>query len=387
MRFIYFYFFLGDLNFGSYKKVISQCNHLIKNELDVNLSIVIDQENINLNQEFMEIKKIVALRPFTGSNILLRIRRQFEIRKILINLLESASSADIVYLRYPYPLFYMLFPFSIHGRKCKIVNEHNTIEPKEYKLVGSHLSLFVDILVGNLIRRNADGIVGVTDEITSYEVSRSGDLMKPHITIGNGIEVNRIKLRKSPSLSDLELNLLCVASFSRWHGIDRLLSGLALYEGDIKVRLFLVGDGPELPNLRLIVEELKLADNVIFTGILGGDFLDNIFDISHIAIGSLGLHRMDMKEASILKAREYCARGIPFLNGCTDPDFPDHFPYIEKVPGDESAINIEEIIRFAGKVYSDPDHHIKMRIYAEKNLDWSIKMKKLKGFCETLVEE
>jgi hypothetical protein len=58
-----------------------------------------------------------------------------------------------------------------------------------------------------------------------------------------------------------------------------------------------------------------------------------------------------------------------------------------KVPSDESPIDIEEVIRFTEKVYSDPEHHLKMRAYAEEKLDWSVKMKKLKEFCETLFEE
>jgi hypothetical protein len=38
-------------------------------------------------------------------------------------------------------------------------------------------------------------------------------------------------------------------------------------------------------------------------------------------------------------------------------------------------------------VYEDFDHPQKMRAYASKNLDWSVKMKKLKSFLETLVDE
>lgn len=36
---------------------------------------------------------------------------------------------------------------------------------------------------------------------------------------------------------------------------------------------------------------------------------------------------------------------------------------------------------------ADPGHPQKMRSYAEEHLDWSVKMKKLKGFLEALVGE
>jgi len=40
---------------------------------------------------------------------------------------------------------------------------------------------------------------------------------------------------------------------------------------------------------------------------------------------------------------------------------------------------------FAKDICADADHPQKMRRYAEEHLDWSVKMKKLKGFFETLI--
>jgi len=58
---------------------------------------------------------------------------------------------------------------------------------------------------------------------------------------------------------------------------------------------------------------------------------------------------------------------------------------LEEVPGDESSIDVKEI-SFAKQVYSDPYHHTRMWSYAKENLDWSVKMKKLKEFCESLID-
>lgn len=368
------------------RKVIDQCNYLIESGLDAHLFLVEPREFEIPNKDFISIIKLSDLNHNPWKNVLLRLKRQYELRKAFLNTINSASSSDIVYVRYPCPLFYLIWPFSIQKRMCKIINEHNTIEHQEYRLKGASFTYFIDFLMGNLMRRKADGIIGVTNEITTYEIRRSGNDDKPNITIGNGIDVSKVKIRKPPIFDGKKLDLLCVANVSRWHGIDRLLEGLAIYKGNTKVRFFLVGDGQDLPNLKLMVKKIGVDKNVIITGDLKGSALDDLFETSHIAVGSLGLHRMNMKEGSILKAREYCARGIPFLYGCSDPDFPDDFPYVQKVPGDESAINVEEVIRFAEKVYSDPEHHIKMRAYAEENLDWPVKMKKLKEFCETLID-
>ncbi len=88
-----------------------------------------------------------------------------------------------------------------------------------------------------------------------------------------------------------------------------------------------------------------------------------------------------------MKAREYCSRGIPYIIACKDPDFPDEFPYIFQIPADENAVDIVKVIEFAQKVYADPDHPQKMRTYAVKHLDWSVKMRLLKEFLEELVDK
>jgi len=243
-----------------------------------------------------------------------------------------------------------------------------------------------EFFFGRIIKNQSDAFVGVTDEITNYELNHSKNLHKPHITIGNGINVGLYPLRKLDQKGKI-LHLLFVANVSRWHGIDRIIRGIHEYKNRHFFYLHIVGDGKEIPNLKKLVDNLHLSKQVIFHGFKSGTELDSLFDTCHIAVGSLGLHRIGLSESSTLKIREYCARGIPWIIACKDPDFPDDFPYILRVPPDESPIDIESVVHFAQKVCSDPDHPKKMRKYAEENLDWSIKMKKLKGFLESLIED
>jgi len=272
------------------------------------------------------------------------------------------------------------------SRKCKIVIEYQSIEPNESRLAGDYLSLLFDFLYGDDVRKYTDGIVGVTDEITRYQVSRSGDPIKPHITIGNGFNVDSVPVRRPIPFTGRELHLLCVANVSRWHGLDRLLRGLGSYRGPTRITLHIAGDGSELSSLKKIIDELGISGQVIFHGFTTGKDLDDLFNTCHIAVGSLGLHRIALTEASILKAREYCARGIPYIIACADPDFPADFPYVHRISADESPVHIESIIEFAQSVYQDTDHPQKMRAYAVGHLDWSVKMKILKAFLETLVD-
>ena len=62
---------------------------------------------------------------------------------------------------------------------------------------------------------------------------------------------------------------------------------------------------------------------------------------------------MGLTEASVLKAREYCAWGIPFIITCTDPDFSDDFPFILRIPADETPVDLETVIEFAHSACKD----------------------------------
>ena len=49
-------------------------------------------------------------------------------------------------------------------------------------------------------------------------------------------------------------------------------------------------------------------------------------------------------------------------------------------------IDLEHVINFAVKVYTNKKHNIEMREYALNNIDWSVKMKKLKKFFNIFIE-
>jgi len=372
-------------NSGVAKKLFNQVSELNRLGLDVELVLVSVGDVQYPPYDFLTAYKVNSV-PM--GNFLGRIKRAREISRIFGEVIDSLGPGDVLYYRYSgsFPLYYPKTYFR-RIRTCKIVTEHQTKELDEFKLTDNVLSYWSDYFFGKVLRKQSDAIVGVTDEITQYEITRARDPQKPHLTIGNGFAVQSVPVRQAPYPNDDSLHLLCVANVSRWHGLDRLLQGLATYSRTPKVILHIAGDGAELPHLQQLTDELGIGDRVIFHGFTAGKALDALFDQCHIAVGSLGIHRIGLKEASILKAREYCARGIPFIYGIADPDFPPDFPYILHVPADESPIDIEQVLAFAKEVYADPDHPQKMRRYAEEHLDWSVKMKKLKGFLEALVGE
>lgn len=196
----------------------------------------------------------------------------------------------------------------------------------------------------------------------------------PCIHIVNGICMDGIPARKPVPHEDA-VHLIGVASMRNFHGYDRMISGLSEYYrngGERKIVFHVVGDGPELPKYKDMVEKYSLQSHVIFHGPRFGKELDELFNLGDVAVMSLGLHRLNISLSSSLKSREYAARGIPMISSCKIDVVPDDFPYLLSVPADESPVDISEVLKFYDKVYkAEPVETViqKMRAFALLHVD------------------
>lgn len=191
----------------------------------------------------------------------------------------------------------------------------------------------------------------------------------------NGINLDGIAARK-PSYRAEEINLLCVASFAKWHGVDRMLSGLHEYYslgGRRKVVLHLIGGGPALFDLKSQVEEYALQNSVLFHGVIPHDKLDAWFDECCFAIESLADYRRGVSVSNSLKSREYLARGIPFAYSTDIDVFRDERPSsCYRVPSDDSPIDIGALIKFIDDLYLGvPEKEVieALHCYAVRHVD------------------
>jgi len=136
-----------------------------------------------------------------------------------------------------------------------------------------------------------------------------------------------------------------------------------------------------------LTKELNLEKYVIFHGTKTGEDLDKVVDECDIAFGSLGLHRI-LTDASTLKAREYCARGIPFVMASYDQDFSEAFPFVYRIPKDETPVDVSQVIKwYENLIKEHPKYSMEMRRYAEENLSWDAKMKPVIEKIKELAKE
>ena len=131
-------------------------------------------------------------------------------------------------------------------------------------------------------------------------------------------------------------------------------------------------DTPQAPGFERYIKQYNIEKYIIFHGQQYGKELDDLFNETDFAIGSLARHRTKIDKIKTLKNREYAARGIPFIYSETDDDF-DNMPYIHKVPANESPINIFDILKFYNELNITPEQ-IRDSI---KHLSWKIQMEKI----------
>lgn len=197
----------------------------------------------------------------------------------------------------------------------------------------------------------------------------------------NGIDVPSIPKKSPPPLwPQRKFVMIAVGALAEWHGFDRIIKGIAQFLKDeknshIDPQLIIVGEGPIRTEWEQLSLNLGTNNNVQFVGLKTGRELDNIFNNAHIAISSLGLHKINLHLASVLKAREYTARGIPFIASGTDIDFQPTPSFRLTVPNDDSTVNIQKIIRWYEELeYNDSKADV-TRSYASQYLDFEAKVK------------
>lgn len=209
----------------------------------------------------------------------------------------------------------------------------------------------------------------------------------PTIRSDNGVDVHALGIHLVPA-RDGQFRLLGLANLSFWHGYDRVIEGLARYReqgGDAPVHFDVVGNGSELDRLKRLAADHALTPYVHFHGSLRGAALDAIVAHAHMGVSSIGMHRLEV-DTSNLKSREFCARGLPFVIGYPDRDFPPSLPFVFHAPADDSPVDIEMLVQFFERLASEhPDYPTEMRAYAQQHLSWRSKMRPVTSEIRTIL--
>lgn len=210
--------------------------------------------------------------------------------------------------------------------------EINSIDENEAKLFYRQSGIQYKLFYSGRRRivGQSAGIIALTNEIAeSLSFSK-----KPVEVIANGIDFKPGGFHKSTRIYfDPRPQVVFVGSPGQiWQGFDLFVT---MAERMPEADFHLVGpsslDAPSPSNLKIY-------------GYLRGPELNELYQKMDIGVGTLALHRKEMKEACPLKVREYIVYGLPVILGYKDTD----------LDGQDFVLNIgcgnDNVITFRGQI-------------------------------------
>jgi glycosyltransferase involved in cell wall biosynthesis len=154
----------------------------------------------------------------------------------------------------------------------------------------------------HFIWRCADIVLPVT-EVLASQVVAAGVPRKRIAVVPNGIDLE--DFASLPAKAPGEAVKLGFVGFVRpWHGLDRVLRGLADWQGEPRLDLTVVGEGPARADLEALAATLGLGDRVRFSGLAAREEVPRL-----VAGFDIALQPASVPYASPLKLFEYMAAG------------------------------------------------------------------------------
>lgn len=288
-------------------------------------------------------------------------RYSADIRSIIrLRKIDELKNVNFIWLRCPgrriwaFIIFFALF-VKQKGIILEMPNPFrlylNILKLQSLSSLVGFLEVLLSIALMPILRSKLCMAIEYANE--SWFISKILDFKHKGCVIGNPVPTDIIKAVRLTSYLAVktELQLVAVANFNFWHGIDRLIEGIAQYAAEpdaTPVKLILIGefDGTLKEKLQKEASNLSINSNIFFLGQKKENEMLELICQSDIAIGPLAMHRIGHTVESSLKAGLYCGVGIPFISTANDPRFSENFAYRKKIPADDAPINLKEVINW-----------------------------------------
>jgi len=257
-------FVVGSLGFGgAEKQTIALANRLPEAEFDVSVVYLEQRSDLlaDLRVDLRGKASCLAKRSSVDVGVLWRLRRVLK-----------RLQPDVLVCVNTYPLIlFDLIAFAL-VRKPKVVTVlHSTImEPGREEQS-------VRYWAGRALNHRCDAVVFISHAQRAYWQKTYGIGDKTGVVIWNGVDtvrytahlsdVERYKQREVFNFGASEFVIACCAAMrpEKCHR-DLLMAGEMLFHRGHKVKLLLIGDGPERSGLERLISEHGMTDYCVITG-------------------------------------------------------------------------------------------------------------------------
>lgn len=214
--------------------------------------------------------------------------------------------------------------------------------------------------------------------------------------IENNKKFNIKKKRKELNIDVDDFVLLSVSRIGKEKNIDLLLSSMnEIIEKNNKIKLLIVGDGPDLEEYRKYVSDNNLNDYVIFTGKVPWDTIQEYYLLSNVFVtaSTSETQGLTVIEAMSASLSVICIDDDSFketvnhrVNGLVFKEEKDYIRYVLEISGNEKlynklreqardSSNMHSIKFFADKVIEV--YNIAIKNYSKTRIPMLEKLRKL----------
>lgn len=224
---------------------------------------------------------------------------------------------DVVHICNPPDLLFLVaLPFKLFGKR--VIFDHHDICPELYVSKYARRGVLYRMLhvFERLTFLSADVVISANETFRSLAISRGGMAPEDVFTVYSIPDNSRFRRIESEKDGKSPLVVGYVGVMGKQDGVDNLIRAAA----DLRTRLGLegflcriVGDGPEMPFLKQLAEDLKIDDLIEFTGFRTGD--DFLRQISTFDIGVIPDPFDEYNDKiSMNKVFEYSTLGVPIVS-------------------------------------------------------------------------
>lgn len=266
------------------------------------------------------------------------------------------------------------------------IRNGKSLRPFSRKLIGTAKILGVaaeDRLSGLSLKNVVDAAVLIGNKSEHFFSVKA-------INITNGVDVDSYRLDRHDGNAG-EITMIGVAGTLWWQAYDRVLAGMGEYKKKHKTprfRFLLVGgDAKEMPEFHAQAKRYGVEGDVECPGFLTGDALSAAYARADVGVSSLGCYRRGLTRCSSLKAREYCAAGLPFLYAYEDDVLRGTEPFVMKLPNDPTPVDMEQVAAFLTRFRADPSARDQECAFARSRYDWKSILKQVLDFAGAKTQE
>jgi glycosyltransferase involved in cell wall biosynthesis len=217
----------------------------------------------------------------------------------------------------PDTIFLVAALFKPFGKK--FVFDHHDLNPEllEIKFGPRPLLRRILLLLERLTFRLADVSIATNESYRDVAISRGNMDPESVFVVRSAPDLDRLQggVPQQSLRRGRRLAVGYVGIMAQQDGVDLLLHAaheIIVNRGRTDTQFLLVGDGPELPALKRLADELSITDQVSFLGYLRGQPLLNAFRTMDVGVAPDLVNDYNDK-CTMNKVLEYMAFGIPLV--------------------------------------------------------------------------